>query len=154
MVKIRFYKNQIFVLKNTVFKKNEMQTPPGLPRWWSSKESTCQCSRLRRCGFNPLVGKIPWKKKWQSTPVFLLGKSHGQRSLADYSPWTRRVKHDWATEQTLANTGAYICNTSIWQTSCIQKNIKPLKRQQTIQLKLDKVSEQVFFIKKDIWMTS
>ena len=36
---------------------------------------------------NPWVGKIPWSKAWQPTPVFLLGESHGQRSLADYSPW-------------------------------------------------------------------
>ena len=38
-------------------------------------------------GFNPWVGKIPWRKKWQHTPVFLPGESHGQRSLAGYSPW-------------------------------------------------------------------
>ena len=37
--------------------------------------------------FVPWVGKIPWKRKWQPTPLFLLGKSHGQRSLAGYSPW-------------------------------------------------------------------
>lgn len=39
-------------------------------------------------GFDSQVGKIPWKSKWQSTPVFLLGKPHGQRSLASYSPWS------------------------------------------------------------------
>ena len=41
----------------------------------------------RRCkshGFDPWVGKIPWRRKWQPTPVFLPGKSHGQRRLADY----------------------------------------------------------------------
>ena len=53
----------------------------------SSKESTCQCRRLKRCGFNPWVRKIPWRRKWQPTPVFLLEKSHGQRSLAGYSQW-------------------------------------------------------------------
>jgi len=37
--------------------------------------------------FNPWVGKIPCRRKWQPTPVFLPGESHGQRSLADYSPW-------------------------------------------------------------------
>ena len=36
---------------------------------------------------DPRVGKIPRKKKWQPIPVFLSGKSHGQRSLADYGPW-------------------------------------------------------------------
>ena len=37
--------------------------------------------------FSPWVRKIPWRRKWQSTPVFLPRKSHGQRSLVDYSPW-------------------------------------------------------------------
>ena len=50
----------------------------GLPWWLSGKESTCQC---RRCRYNPWVGNFPWKRKWQPTPVFLPGKSHGQRSL-------------------------------------------------------------------------
>ena len=44
--------------------------------------------------------KIPWRRKWQPTPVFLPGKSHGQRSLAGCSPWgPQRVGHDLATEQ-------------------------------------------------------
>ena len=38
-------------------------------------------------GFDPWVGKIPWRRKWQPTPVFLPGKSHGQRNLTGYSPW-------------------------------------------------------------------
>ena len=50
----------------------------GLPRWLSDKNSACQC---RRCGFSPWVGKIPWRRAWQLTPVFLPGESHGQRSL-------------------------------------------------------------------------
>ena len=37
--------------------------------------------------FDPWVGKIPWRRKWKSTPVLLPGKSHGQRSLVGYSPW-------------------------------------------------------------------
>ena len=41
----------------------------------------------RGCGFHPWVGKIPWKREWQPSSVFLLGKSYGQRSLAGYSPW-------------------------------------------------------------------
>ena len=52
------------------------------PRWLSGKESSCQCWRGR---FDPWVGKIPWRRKWQPTPVFLPGESHGQRSLAGYS---------------------------------------------------------------------
>ena len=59
----------------------------GLPRWLSGKESTCQCRRHRRHGFDPWVGKIAWRRKWQPTPVFWLGESHGQRSLGGYLPW-------------------------------------------------------------------
>ena len=48
------------------------------------------------------VEKIPWRRKWQPTPVFLLGKSHGQRSLADYSPrGYKRIRHNSATKQQL-----------------------------------------------------
>ena len=46
----------------------------GLPRWLSSKE----------------VRKIPWRRKWQPTPVLLPGESHGWRSLVGYSPWVRK----------------------------------------------------------------
>ena len=55
-----------------------------LPRWLSGKGSACQC---RRCGFDPWVGKILCRGKWQPVPVFLLGKSQRQKSLAVYSPW-------------------------------------------------------------------
>ena len=53
-------------------------------RWCSAKEPSCQ---YRRRGLDPLIRKIPWRRKWQPTPVFLLEESHGQRSLAGYSPW-------------------------------------------------------------------
>ena len=59
----------------------------GLPRWHSGKESTCQCRRCKRRGFNPWVKKIPWRRKWQPSPVFLSEKFHGWRSLTEYSPW-------------------------------------------------------------------
>ena len=45
------------------------------------------CLQCRRSGFNPWVWKIPWRRKWQPTPVFLPGKSHGRWSLMGYSPW-------------------------------------------------------------------
>ena len=59
----------------------------GLPGGASGKESACQCRRCKRCGFDPWVGKISWRRKWQPTPVFLPGESHGQRSLVGYSLW-------------------------------------------------------------------
>ena len=54
----------------------------GLP---GGKRIYSQCRRHR---FDPWVGKIPWRRKQQPTPVFLPGESHGQRSLAGYSPGT------------------------------------------------------------------
>ena len=66
--------------------------------WWlRSKESTCQ---YRRHGFNLWVRKMPWRRKWQPTLVFLPRKSHGQRSLVGYSPWgCKRIRHDLVTKQ-------------------------------------------------------
>ena len=42
---------------------------------------------MQRCGFDPWVEKIPWRRAWQPTPVLLPGESHRQRSLVGYSPW-------------------------------------------------------------------
>ena len=59
----------------------------GLPRWHTGEGSTCKC---RRRGFDSWVGKIPWRRKWLLTPVFLPGKSHGHRSTVGYSPWVTK----------------------------------------------------------------
>ena len=59
----------------------------GFPGGASGKEPACQCRRRKKCGFGPWVGKIPWRRKWEPTPVFLPGESHAQRRLAGYSPW-------------------------------------------------------------------
>ena len=56
----------------------------GFPCSSVGKEYVLQC---RNPGFNPWVGKILWRRKWQPTPVFLPGKSHGQKSLVGCSPW-------------------------------------------------------------------
>ena len=77
----------------------------GLPRWCNGKESACQC---RRCMFDPWVGKITWRRKWQPTPVFLPGKSHGQKSLAGYSPWGHKELD--ATEHTHTQRKPHISN--------------------------------------------
>ena len=68
-----------------------------LPWWLSGKKSTCQ---WRRSGFDPWIRKILWRRKWKPTPVFLPGKSHGQKSLRGYSPWgCKTVRHVLATKQ-------------------------------------------------------
>ena len=46
---------------------------------------------MQEIGFDPWVGKFPWRRKWQPTPVFLLGEFHGQRSLVGYSPLGLKV---------------------------------------------------------------
>ena len=71
----------------TAMKLKDAYSLEGLP-WWLRRLSVClQC---RRPGFDPWVRKIPWRRKWQPTPVLLPGKSHGQRSLVGYSPWGRK----------------------------------------------------------------
>ena len=51
----------------------------------SGKEPTCQSRRQKRPRFHPWIRKIPWRRAWQPTPVFLPRESRGQRSLAGYS---------------------------------------------------------------------
>ena len=64
-----------------------------LLRWLSWQRVWQQCRRPR---FDPWIGKIPWRRKWQPTPVFLPRESQGQRGLAGYSSWgCKRVGHDW-----------------------------------------------------------
>ena len=64
-------------------RSSAVKNPPAMQETW----------------FDPCVGKIPWRRAWQPTPVFLPGKSHGQRSLVGYSPWGR--KESDTTEQHL-----------------------------------------------------
>ena len=53
------------------------------------KESTCQAGDM---DLIPGLGRAPWKRKSQLTPIFSSGKSHGRRSLVGYGPWGRRVR--------------------------------------------------------------
>ena len=99
-----------------------------LPRRLSGKESTYHRRRHRRCEFSPWVGKIPWRRKWQPTPVILPGKFHGQRTLVGYSPWGRKepdttgTKHNyifiitriWKQPNVLQLLNWINCGTSLW----------------------------------------
>ena len=80
VMKVIIYFHQFRTAKDT-------SNQDGLRRSCSGRESASQCRRHRSCGFNPWIGNIPWRMKWQFTPVFLPGESCGQRSLADYNPW-------------------------------------------------------------------
>ena len=90
----------------------------GFPSGSVVKESACQYGRHRVCSFDPWVRKIPWRRTWQPTPVFLPGESHGQRSLAGYS-------HRVAKSQTWLSN--YACShTSLkWFASILYPAFKP-----------------------------
>ena len=62
-----------------------------------------------RCGFNHWVGKIPWKRAWLPTPVFLPGEFHGQRSPMSCSPWGHKES-----DTTKPNTHAYTKFSSVY----------------------------------------
>ena len=63
----------------------------------SGKEPACQCRRHKRCRFDPWVGKIPWRRAWQATPVFLPGKSPWAKGPGGlHSIGLQRVGHDWS----------------------------------------------------------
>ena len=90
--KIYFIANNVLITiqdKNYTYICKHM----GFPGSVSGKEPTCQCRRHKRSGFNPWVGKIPWRRAWQLIPVFLPGESHGQKRLQSIG--SQRVGHDW-----------------------------------------------------------
>ena len=62
----------------------------SIPSGSANEVSICHCKRFKRCRFNPWVGKIPWKSKWQPTPVSLPGESYEQWSLVGHSPRGRK----------------------------------------------------------------
>ena len=64
----------------------------GFPGGTSGKELRANAGDLKRLGFHPWGGKIPWRRAWQPTPVFLPGDSHGQRNMAGF--WVAVVRHD------------------------------------------------------------
>ena len=89
--------------------------------WWTGRPGVLQFMGSQKVGhdwatdliwsdltkrpwFDPWVGKIPWRREWQPTPVFLPGEFHGWRSLAGYSPWDHWVGHDWATNVSFSLT--------------------------------------------------
>ena len=85
-----------------ILSEHSTMTRPGFLGCASGEEPTCQCRRSKRQRFSPWVRKIPWRRKWKSTPVFLPGKLHGQRSPAGYNPrGLQRVRHDLATKSPL-----------------------------------------------------
>ena len=99
VIKVTLWEDKIYPRLHLERKLVMARAKSGLPKWLSGKESTCQ---YRKLGFDPWIEEIPWRRKQQPTPVFLSEKSHGQRSLAGYSPWC--CKEFYTTEQLSAHT--------------------------------------------------
>ena len=76
------YKTEVILLYNIL---TLMEFRSSMEAQWYRIHLQC-----RRLWFNPWVRKIPWRRKWQPTPVFLPGESHGQKSLVGYSPWVAK----------------------------------------------------------------
>ena len=99
---------------------------PGLP-WWLRWLRICpQC---RRPSFDPWVGKIPWRREWPPTPVFLAGEFHEQSSLPSYSPWDHKVSDQLTLSlcilgsrrqeaaPSFSRQGCFICSFPRWLTA-------------------------------------
>ena len=110
----------------------------GILEWVaiSSSRRTSQtrqriCLQCRRPGFDPWIGKIPWRKEWQPTPVFSPGEFNGQRSLVGYSLWghkeSQRDGHDWisAVQQHKSALCVHMSPLS-WTSYCLPCSPTPL----------------------------
>ena len=95
--------------KNKISQKSYLNTEKSLNNFHTRKKSSALLpgktsgsmvknpSAKQEMWVLSLAQEDPWRRKWQPSPVFLPGKSHGQRSLAGNSPWSPRVRHDLAT---------------------------------------------------------
>ena len=91
----------------------------AFPGGAAGKEHACQSRRQKRCGFDFWVEKIPWRRKWQPTPEFLPKKSHGQRSLAGYSPWGRKES------DTMTQLNTHACTKVAFSHSVVFNSLWP-----------------------------
>jgi len=109
---------------------------------FNGKEPTSQCRRYKRPRFNCWVGKIPQKRKWQPTPVFLPGESYRQRSLAGYSPSGRKESDttEWLGTHThkynLSQTTLKGWPLSRWENRPEESKLEPSRKPGTLDLDL------------------
>ena len=84
-----------------------------IPRWLRQERICLQC---RRSEFYPCIGKIPWRREWQTTPVFLPGESHGRGSWQFKAMGSQRVRHGWVTNilPSTAFSSHCLSTTELW----------------------------------------
>ena len=86
------------------------------------KNVSANAGDIKKCRFDPWVGKIPWRRTWQPTPGFLPEKSQGQRNLVGYSPWGH--KESDTTEG--MSRDAHISKSELYEIICKNNNNKVL----------------------------
>ena len=97
--------------KKKYFGKHQKFTLGGLPCGLGTSlvaQMVKNVPSMQETQVQSLIQKIPWRREWQPTSVFLPGEFHGQRCLVGYSPWSPRVKHNWVT-----NTFTFSCGLMI-----------------------------------------
>ena len=94
----------------------------GFPGGTSGKEPTCQCRRHKRHRFDPWVGKIPWRRAWQPTPVFLPGESHGQRRMVGYSSWAHKESDTLKATRVFVNPSSSLHFSADFPTTLVTQN--------------------------------
>ena len=107
----------------------------GLHWCLSGKEYICQCRRYR---FDPWARKILWRRKRQPAPVFLPGRSRGQRNLVGYSPWgCKSVGHDLETKQQQQSESEHFINGLRLGDQSHERNVScPSKSRKTLETAL------------------
>ena len=103
-----------FTFKQTVSPNKVFQVAPVV------KNPPANADRPKKPGFDPWVGKIPWRRAWQLTPVFLPGKSHGQRSLVGCSPYRHTKYRTW-----LKQLSTHDCLTRVGRTTWMPNSLTP-----------------------------
>ena len=143
--------------KNLFLNEREMSTfwsLLGFPGGSEVKPSAWVCLQCGRPGFDPSVGKIPWRRKWQPNPVFLPGESHGRRSLVDYSQWG--PKESDTTEQLHFHFSFWNCQKVVLERSAWKKSYDPprqhIKKQRYYFANKGPSSQGYDFSSSHVWM--
>ena len=90
----------------------------GFPGGTSGKEPTCQCRRHKRCGFNPWIRKIPWRRAWHSS-ILAWGIPWTEEPGGLQSIGLQRVRHIWRNSCTLVDENRYALKSSTWSRTCM-----------------------------------
>ena len=114
---------KIRCLRNWTKPSTPIENIPAMKKLWTPQVMQWPPTNAGRCGFGPRVRKISWRRKWHPTPVFLLGKFQGQRSLVSDSPWGHKESDMTQQMSTHAHTSKlhFVCLQTQFQGSLWHK---------------------------------